>query len=178
MAAVSSVASCTSTEKTDSDTSYSGGSFEQRLANNQMYSGGSGGGRRSHFEKKGFRAEGRTKLRNDFRVNEFKSGEFRTSDFRGVSEFRTSEARDSQQSFATSAYRGGGERALKERKDYQTGEYATSDSRMQGKNYATYDNVQVSNNRYIDEEPVDNIVPLSGREESFTFKDIKEMVGQ
>ncbi|QQL44929.1 hypothetical protein [Sulfuriroseicoccus oceanibius] len=178
VAAVSFSVGCKSSGSAGDDVSYSGGSFEERLANNQMYSGGGGGGRRSQFEKKGFRAEGKTKLRSDYRVSEFKSGEFRTQNYRGVSEFRTNEARDASQAFATSAYRGGNERALTDRKNYKTGEYATSDSRLQGKSYSTYDNVEVSNDRYLDDEPVDNIVPLSGREESFTFKDIKEMVGQ
>lgn len=145
-----------------------------------MYSGNSPGseGRRSTYEKQDFNAKGRTKLRTDYKVSDYKSGEYRTSEYGGTSDFRVSDAREGSQEYGTSDFRSGGQRARGEGQSYDTGTFKTGESRANGQNYSTYDNAKVSKNRYIESEPVDNIVELQGREESFTFKDIKKMVGQ
>lgn len=136
--------------------------------------------RRSQFEAKTFNADAKSSgHRKDFRVSDFKTKDFSTNDYRGVKDFGYKNAREQGQEVAgIGGFRDADQRYSGEGDTYKTDTYKTSEVRDRGETYKTFENSRIKNNRYIKSEPIDNIVQLENRQESFSFRDVKEMVGQ
>lgn len=135
--------------------------------------------RRSQYEDKSFRADSKSHHRKDYRVSDFKTDNFRTNQYRGVKDFGHENAREQGQEVAgLGGFRDGDQRYRGESDTYRTDRYRTSKFRGGDQTYKTYENSQIENNRYIRSEPIDNIVQLENRQESFSFRDVKKMVGQ
>jgi len=182
------LASCNSTSSDTSSTGKKKGSSDpilQKFAGNFDYEKDADGNmriqsdRRSQFENKSFNLDAKNHDRKEYRVSDFKTDKYRTNDFRGVKDFGYKNAREQGQEVAgLGSFRDAGQRYQGEGNAYKTDTYKTGEFRGSDQTYKTYENSGIKNNRYIQSEPVDNIVQLENRQESFSFRDIKKMVGQ
>ena len=183
------LASCNSTS-TDTNTASkkktSSDPILQKFAGNFDYQKDADGNmrvqsdRRSQFEDKSFNADANSsRHRKDYRVSDFKTKDYRTNDYRGVKDFGYKNAREQGQEVAgIGGFRDADQRYRGESDTYKTDTYKTGEFRESGETYKTFENSRIKNNRYIKSEPIDNIVQLENRQESFSFRDVKEMVGQ